>query len=87
MPGAASTFPRFTDSVVDSPDNASDGIVVAGNAARLEHNRTEENGVIAGTSNFARLGILVFSYTTAPSGTNVALGNSDPAECKPRSLC
>jgi hypothetical protein len=68
-------------------DNASDGIVVAGDAARLEHNRTEANGVTASTSNFARLGILVFGYTTAPTGTNVALGNSDPAECRPRSLC
>ena len=78
-------FSRIRSSTAS--DNASDGIVVAGNAARLEHNRTEANGVTVGSSAGARLGILVFSYTTAPAGTNVARDNSDPAECRPRSLC
>ena len=78
-------FSRIRSSTAS--DNDSDGIVVAGNAARLEHNRTEANGVTVGTSDWARLGILVFSYTTAPTGTNVARDNTDPAECKPRSLC
>ena len=78
-------FSRIRSSTASG--NASDGIVVAGNAARLEHNRTEENGVTVDSSDWARLGILVFSYSTAPTGTNVARDNSDPAECKPRSLC
>jgi hypothetical protein len=77
--------------------NAGSGIYVSGafsrirsstgNAARLEHNRTEANGVTVASSDWAHLGILVFSYTTAPTGTNVARDNSDPAECRPRSLC
>jgi hypothetical protein len=69
-------------------DNTADGIVVGGDAARLDRNRTEANGLADSTSNGPRrLGILVFSYTAAPTGTNVAYGNSDPAECKPMSLC
>ena len=68
--------------------NAADGIVVVGNGARLEHNRTDANGLTRNASEgLARLGILVFGTTTPPTGRNVARDNSDPTECKPSSLC
>jgi hypothetical protein len=68
--------------------NVADGIVFVGNAARIDHNRTEANGNAGSTASGARrLGILVVGYTTAPTGVNIAQRNSDPAQCKPRSLC
>jgi hypothetical protein len=68
-------------------DNADDGIIVAGNAARLEDNRTNKNGRTDTAPNSHHLGILAFAYTTAPTGTNLARGNTDPSECRPKTLC
>lgn len=67
--------------------NAEYGIAVSGDAAVLERNRAEANGFAGGASDLGGLGLDVFGYTTAPVGANVALGNDDPAECRPASLC
>ena len=67
--------------------DGSDGIVVVGNAARLESNWAEANGRPESLSGGARLGIHVFGYTVVPTGTNIARDNSDPAQCRPKSLC
>lgn len=58
-----------------------------GDAAALQGNRADGNGFLAGASDDFGLGIEVTGFTTAPIGTNVALGNDDPAECNPASLC
>jgi len=54
-----------------------------GDAALIKTNRLEANGFSGGASDLSGLGIEVTGYTTAPAGTNVALGNDDPAECTP----
>src|SRR5262245_41566663 len=59
------------------------GILVGGDAAQLRSNRAEANGFTGGASDLAGLGIWAVGYSTAPSGTNVARGNDDPAECDP----
>lgn len=58
-----------------------------GDAAALQGNGADGNGFPAGASDDSGLGIEVTGFTTAPIGTNVALGNDDPAECNPASLC
>src|SRR5262249_35306557 len=68
--------------------NGADGIVLVGNAARIDHNRAEANGNAGSAAGGTRrLGILVVGYTTPPTGANVAHRNSDPAQCRPKSLC
>jgi len=67
--------------------NAHHGIAVSGDAAVVEGNLAEANGVVAGASGVGGLGLDVFGYTTPPVGTNVARGNDDSAECRPKSLC
>ena len=79
-------FSRILSSTAST--NVADGIVVVGNTARLDHNRTEANGNIGSIHSAARrLGILVVGNTTAPTGANIADRNSDPAQCRPTSLC
>jgi len=67
--------------------NAHHGIAVSGDAAIVEGNLAEANGVAPGASGLGALGLDVFGYTTPPVGTNVARGNDDSAECRPKSLC
>jgi len=68
--------------------NLADGIVFVGNAGRIDRNRTEANGNGgSAASGTRRLGILVVGYTTPPTGANIAHRNSDPAQCRPKSLC
>ena len=67
--------------------NGADGISVSSDAATIKSNQAKANGFPAGASDLAGLGILVFNFTTPPVGTNTALGNDDPAECVPASLC
>src|SRR5262249_18352103 len=67
--------------------NGSDGIFVTGDAAVIKSNRLEANGFAGGASDLSGFGIEVTGYTIAPAGTNVALGNDDPAECTPALLC
>jgi len=64
--------------------NGSDGISVSGDAAHIKGNHADGNGfVVFG----AGLGIRTEGFSTAPTGTNLARGNDDPAECDPASLC
>jgi Right handed beta helix region len=69
--------------------NVALGISVKGEAAVIKGNQAQANGYDpTGGYNLSGLGIDVSGYaTTAPVGTNVALGNDDPAECEPASLC
>ncbi len=67
--------------------NAVHGIYVLGDAAVVKGNRAEANGFSGGGSDDFGLGIFVSNFTIAPTGTNVARGNDDPAECSPSSLC
>jgi len=51
-------------------------------------NRVHGNGFSpVGVSDLSGLGIGVNFVAAAPVGTNVALGNDNPAECNPASLC
>ena len=63
------------------------GIGVGGDAPQLRSNRADANGYASGASDLAGLGIVASGYSTEPSGTNVARGNDDPAECGPEFLC
>lgn len=67
--------------------NGTVGIVVGGNAASITGNRTDGNGFVGGTSDSAGLGVYVLNFTVSPTGTNLARGNDDPAECNPGQLC
>jgi hypothetical protein len=67
--------------------NGGHGIYVSGDAATLTRNRTEGNGFQGGGSDGIGQGILVQGFATAPTGTNLARGNDDPANCQPSSLC
>jgi large repetitive protein len=68
--------------------NANLGIYVLGDAAAVSGNRAEANGYSDGDTDGGHgLGIVVTGFTTPPTGRNVALGNDDPAECDPSSLC
>ena len=80
-------FSRILSSTAST--NVADGIVVVGNTARLDRNRTEANGNNIGSMRSAarRLGIRVLGNTTPPTGANIADRNSDPAQCRPTSLC
>jgi putative surface-exposed virulence protein len=66
--------------------NGDYGIAVSGDATVLQGNRAEANGFPGGNSDGAGLGILASNYTVAPTGTNVARGNDDPAQCMPATL-
>ncbi len=67
--------------------NSAEGIVVFGDAPRLKGDRTNGNGFAGFTSDDLGLGIDAGGYTTAPVGTNTAVGNDDSTECFPTSLC
>ena len=67
--------------------NVLEGIRVEGDAAKVGGNRTDANGFDGGASDLSGLGIEVTGYTTAPTGTNIAWGNDDFADCSPASLC
>ena len=67
--------------------NVLEGIDVHGDAAKVTGNRTDANGFDRGASDLSGLGIGVAGYTTAPTGTNIAWGNDDLADCSPASLC
>jgi hypothetical protein len=67
--------------------NASHGIGVFGDSATLSGNRANGNSLSGGVSDGFGMGIYVGSFAVAPSGTNVALGNDDPAACAPSALC
>jgi hypothetical protein len=77
------------DSVASSRSsgNGRDGIVVVGDAASLNKNLASGNGFPGGVTDLTGVGIHVFGFTTAPSGSNTALGNDDPAECVPALPC
>jgi hypothetical protein len=67
--------------------NAGHGIEVSGDAALLRGNSAQGTGFLGGVSDGIGLGILVGGFSIAPTGTNLARGNDDPAECSPASLC
>lgn len=67
--------------------NVLEGIRVDGDAAKVTGNQTDGNGFDVGVSDLSGLGIDVTGYTTAPSGTNIASGNDDLADCSPAFLC
>jgi hypothetical protein len=61
---------------------------VTGEAAQIKNNRAEADGFVAGAADGAGFGVVVpGSPTTAPTGSNVARGNDDPADCFPALLC
>ena len=67
--------------------NGLGGILSSGGNAKLEDNVADGNGFGAGgVSDLVGWGIIVTAFTKA-TGTNVALGNDDPAECSPANLC
>ena len=71
-----------------SPGMGSAGILVLGNASSIVGNRADGNGLEAGlASDKNGFGISVANYTIPPSGTNVARGNDNPAQCDPAFLC
>jgi Right handed beta helix region len=70
-----------------STGNADDGIRVSGDDATLSGNQANGNGFPGGVSDGFGLGIVVNSFTTAPTGTNTARGNDDPLNCSPAGLC
>ena len=67
--------------------NAGNGFWVSGSAAVLTGNSAQANGFPGGASDGVGLGMLVSSYSAAPTGSNVARGNDDATECTPSSLC
>ena len=68
--------------------NSDTGIFVAGNAASLKGNRAVGNGFVGGASDLAGFGTEVTSFSSSPPvGVNVALGNDNPNECSPATLC
>jgi hypothetical protein len=67
-----------------SVGNASHGIAILGDDPTVTGNRANGNGLPGGVSDGFGLGIFA---TDLPVGTNVALGNDDPAECDPSTLC
>jgi trimeric autotransporter adhesin len=67
--------------------NGAIGIVVSGDRATIKGNHAEANGFWLGGSDGVGAGIVAVGYTTPPTGTNVARGNDDQADCQPSSLC
>ena len=67
--------------------NGGDGIAVFGESAQIKSNRADANGFGSGLSDLSGRGILGIANTIPPVGSNSALGNDDPAECLPASLC
>ncbi len=79
----AATVNPFVKSSTAS-GNGSDGISVGGDAAQIKGNHADGNGFVASGPG---LGIRATGFSTAPTGTNFARGNDDPAECDPAALC
>jgi len=67
--------------------NADFGIFVNGNAGLVKSNTADGNGFDGGASDLSGVGIGAMWPTTATTGTNVARGNDDTAECSPVSPC
>jgi hypothetical protein len=65
------------------------GIAVNGEAALVRGNKADGNGFDGGASDLSGFGIevLVPLGGAPPTGTNVAQGNDDTAECSPAPLC
>src|SRR5262249_18908890 len=65
--------------------NGDNGVLVQGDAASVKSVQANGNGFFDGATDGSGPGIRVNG--AAPSGSNTALGNDDPAECNPSSLC